>query len=691
MCEPLEDRRRRDRGVRARRRPRRCTATTTSRSSRPTPGSAGTSTRSTSPSTAGTTRSTPASSSTTSATIPHFTRLLADLGVADPADRDELRRLRRSHRPRVLRHEPQHPLRPAPQPPPPVVPPPPHRDRPLQPRRAEAGRRRARVDDRRPAPAAGEHDTQDEESLARLRRAPRLLRRPRAAIPRAVRRVDLVGRPGDRSPSSRSAPTRASCTTTACSRCEAGPQWRTITGGSRTYVDALVAPFADRIRVATPVQKIVPREQTGTVEILTEHGPESFDRVVVAAHSNQALRLLGDPTPAERNVLGCHRLPAQHRDAPHRPVAPAGEPTSEGQLELRDRRPGAGERHRHLLDEPPPVDRLPPPAPRHPQPPRRDRRPPRPRRARVRPPRLRRRRDRRPARPPPHPGRPRHLLRRRLLGLRIPRGRRAERARGRRRHRGRADDRRSPPSRRSTGARPPARAIATRAGRALRGRRHPPAPHRTGARLRAAALHDPPRRRRAPRVARPVPGLVRATRRAPIHFRNRDFLDGGDASARRRRPRPRRGVPRSPPDRLRHPARAPPHVRVAVQPDRRLLLLVGHRRRARRGRPRGHEHAVGRPALVRGRRARRQAVDDGRQGDARLAVPPDGRASTGSPGRRRATTCASASTSPAPAPTSSTPTSASTGSRSTVATPSRCRCATGSSRCGSRSASTARP
>jgi predicted NAD/FAD-binding protein len=82
------------------------------------------------------------------------------------------------------------------------------------------------------------------------------------------------------------------------------PQWRTITGGSRTYVDALIAPFRDRIRIATPVHKIVPRPQQRHVEVLTEHGPEIFDRVVVASHSDQALRLLGDPTPAERNVLG---------------------------------------------------------------------------------------------------------------------------------------------------------------------------------------------------------------------------------------------------------------------------------------------------------------------------------------------------------------------------------------------------
>jgi predicted NAD/FAD-binding protein len=80
------------------------------------------------------------------------------------------------------------------------------------------------------------------------------------------------------------------------------PRWRTITGGSRRYVDALVAPFTDRIRVASPVHKIVSRD-TG-VEVLTDRGPETFDRVVLAVHSDQALRLLGDATADERAVLG---------------------------------------------------------------------------------------------------------------------------------------------------------------------------------------------------------------------------------------------------------------------------------------------------------------------------------------------------------------------------------------------------
>jgi predicted NAD/FAD-binding protein len=85
------------------------------------------------------------------------------------------------------------------------------------------------------------------------------------------------------------------------------PQWRTISGGSRTYVDALVAPFADRIRTAAPVQKVVSRIDSGgssTVELLSGRGPESFDRVVMACHSDQALRMLGDATPGERSILG---------------------------------------------------------------------------------------------------------------------------------------------------------------------------------------------------------------------------------------------------------------------------------------------------------------------------------------------------------------------------------------------------
>jgi hypothetical protein len=84
-------------------------------------------------------------------------------------------------------------------------------------------------------------------------------------------------------------------------------QWRTISGGSREYVDRLVAPFADRIRLATAVHKVVADQcdrAPSTIELLTDFGPERFDRVIIAAHSDQALDMLADPSPSERAVLG---------------------------------------------------------------------------------------------------------------------------------------------------------------------------------------------------------------------------------------------------------------------------------------------------------------------------------------------------------------------------------------------------
>lgn len=84
------------------------------------------------------------------------------------------------------------------------------------------------------------------------------------------------------------------------------PLWRTITGGSMRYVDALVAPFRDRIRLRTPVRRIE-RTDGG---VLVDGAP--FDRVVLACHSDQALALLADASAAEREVLGA--LPYQRND-----------------------------------------------------------------------------------------------------------------------------------------------------------------------------------------------------------------------------------------------------------------------------------------------------------------------------------------------------------------------------------------
>ncbi|WP_321350645.1 FAD-dependent oxidoreductase [Halopseudomonas oceani] len=83
------------------------------------------------------------------------------------------------------------------------------------------------------------------------------------------------------------------------------PQWRVITGGSRSYVPALTAPYADRIRLNCPVQRIR-RDDIG-VTVLSRQGEERFDRVVMACHSDQALPLLEQPSDEEQAILGAIR------------------------------------------------------------------------------------------------------------------------------------------------------------------------------------------------------------------------------------------------------------------------------------------------------------------------------------------------------------------------------------------------
>ena len=102
------------------------------------------------------------------------------------------------------------------------------------------------------------------------------------------------------------------------------PQWRTVAGGSQRYVEKLIPPFADRIRLRTPVAKVV-RTAVG-VEIVTADGPERFDKVILAGHSDQSLRLLADADPAEREILGAIRYQPNtatlHTDTAFLPVNP---------------------------------------------------------------------------------------------------------------------------------------------------------------------------------------------------------------------------------------------------------------------------------------------------------------------------------------------------------------------------------
>jgi predicted NAD/FAD-binding protein len=81
------------------------------------------------------------------------------------------------------------------------------------------------------------------------------------------------------------------------------PVWRTVTGGSRAYVEKLTAPFRGRIRLGAAVTGIVRHDLGATVSDATGHS-ERYDQVVIAAHSDQALAMLTDASAGERAVLG---------------------------------------------------------------------------------------------------------------------------------------------------------------------------------------------------------------------------------------------------------------------------------------------------------------------------------------------------------------------------------------------------
>jgi uncharacterized protein len=79
------------------------------------------------------------------------------------------------------------------------------------------------------------------------------------------------------------------------------PVWRVIKGGSARYVEALTAPFADRIRLRTPVRGV--RRRIDGVDVRTDGRVETFDEVVMACHADQSLALLEDVAPDERRLL----------------------------------------------------------------------------------------------------------------------------------------------------------------------------------------------------------------------------------------------------------------------------------------------------------------------------------------------------------------------------------------------------
>ena len=89
------------------------------------------------------------------------------------------------------------------------------------------------------------------------------------------------------------------------------PRWRVISGGSRQYVEPLARPFRDRVRLSAPVSRV--ERHPDRVEVTVQGGvAQSFDQVVLACHSDQALAMLANPSQLERDLLGA--IPYQQNE-----------------------------------------------------------------------------------------------------------------------------------------------------------------------------------------------------------------------------------------------------------------------------------------------------------------------------------------------------------------------------------------
>jgi predicted NAD/FAD-binding protein len=100
------------------------------------------------------------------------------------------------------------------------------------------------------------------------------------------------------------------------------PAWRTVIGGSRTYVKKIESEFRGEVLLSTRVASVRPTAQG--VEVQTEAGmARRFDRVLIAGHADQALAMLAAPDPLQREVLGAiayrDNAAVLHSDASHMP------------------------------------------------------------------------------------------------------------------------------------------------------------------------------------------------------------------------------------------------------------------------------------------------------------------------------------------------------------------------------------
>ena len=103
------------------------------------------------------------------------------------------------------------------------------------------------------------------------------------------------------------------------------PNWRTVTGGSRRYVEKFAQALGDRIRLQAPVTQV--RRDADGVDVVVGGTTHRFDEVILACHSDEALALLADATPQENAILGAVRYAPNeailHKDASYMPTRKA--------------------------------------------------------------------------------------------------------------------------------------------------------------------------------------------------------------------------------------------------------------------------------------------------------------------------------------------------------------------------------
>jgi predicted NAD/FAD-binding protein len=117
------------------------------------------------------------------------------------------------------------------------------------------------------------------------------------------------------------------------------PKWRTIAGGSHRYVQALVEQWRARLWLSSPIEAVARFDDH--VEVTPRGRPaERFDHVIMATHSDQALKLLADPSDREHALLGA--IPYQPNEAMLH---------TDARMFPRRRRAWASWNY-HLLDEP---------------------------------------------------------------------------------------------------------------------------------------------------------------------------------------------------------------------------------------------------------------------------------------------------------------------------------------------------